>query len=113
VFGLLPAAVRRLLLMREIYQYNQQMAVMGGFCRGCSSCKAMLIGVLFLGFQPIFLARHHHRIRGAEGHKPIMAMLVILLLGWRMTPHIAWRRSKSQKEGGTHHLLLGVFGHVG
>ena len=51
VFGLLPLPFAGYWLMREIYQYNQQMGItlMGGFLSWLFILQAMLIGVLFLG----------------------------------------------------------------
>ena len=44
-------------LMREVYQYNQQMGItlMGGFLAWLFILQAMLIGVLFLRSQLLFL----------------------------------------------------------
>jgi cytochrome bd-type quinol oxidase subunit 1 len=117
VFGLLPLPFAGYWLMREIYQYNQQMGItlMGGFLSWLFILQAMLIGVLFLGSNYYFWLGITHRIPGSEGQyrKPIMAMLVILLLClavW-MTPHsLVASLEEAQKMGGTHHPLLGVFG---
>lgn len=117
VFGLLPLPFAGYWLMREIYQYNQQMGItlMGGFLSWLFILQAMLIGVLFLGSNYYFWLGITHRIPGSEGQyrKPIMAMLVILLLClavW-MTPHsLVASLAEAQQMGGTHHPLLGVFG---
>lgn len=117
VFGLLPLPFAGYWLMREIYQYNQQMGItlMGGFLSWLFILQAMLIGVLFLGSNYYFWMGITHRIPGSEGQyrKPIMAMLIILLLClavW-MTPHsLVASLEEAQKMGGTHHPLLGVFG---
>lgn len=117
VFGLLPLPFAGYWLMREIYQYNQQMGItlMGGFLSWLFILQAMLIGVLFLGSNYYFWLGITHRIPGSEGQyrKPIMAMLIILLLClavW-MTPHsLVASLEEAQKMGGTHHPLLGVFG---
>jgi hypothetical protein len=51
VFGLLPLPFAGYWMMREIYQYNQQMGItlMGGFLSWLFILQAMLIGVLFIG----------------------------------------------------------------
>jgi hypothetical protein len=117
VFGLLPLPFAGYWLMREIYQYNQQMGItlMGGFLSWLFILQAMLIGVLFLGSNYYFWLGITHRIPGSETQyrKPIMAMLIILLLclGVWMTPHsLVASLEEAQKMGGTHHPLLGVFG---
>jgi hypothetical protein len=117
VFGLLPLPFAGYWLMREIYQYNQQMGItlMGGFLSWLFILQAMLIGVLFLGSNYYFWLGITHRIPGSEGQykKPIMTMLVILLLclGVWMTPHsLVASLEEARKMGGTHHPLLGVFG---
>ncbi len=117
VFGLLPLPFAGYWLMREIYQYNQQMGItlMGGFLSWLFILQAMLIGVLFLGSNYYFWLGITHRIPGSEVQykKPIMAMLIILLLclGVWMTPHsLVASLEEARKMGGTHHPLLGVFG---
>ena len=117
VFGLLPLPFAGYWLMREIYQYNQQMGItlMGGFLSWLFILQAMLIGVLFLGSNYYFWLGITHRIPGSEHavRKPIMAMLIILLLclGVWMTPHsLVASLEEARKMGGTHHPLLGVFG---
>jgi len=117
VFGLLPLPFAGYWLMREIYQYNQQMGItlMGGFLSWLFILQAMLIGVLFLGSNYYFWLGITHRIPGSEVkyRKPMMAMLIILLLclGVWMTPHsLVASLEEARKMGGTHHPLLGVFG---
>src|SRR6185436_8242667 len=117
IFGLLPLPFAGYWLMREIYQYNQQMGItlMGGFLSWLFILQAMLIGVLFLGSNYYFWLGITHRIPGSEGQykKPIMTMLVILLLclGVWMTPHsLVASLEEARKMGGTHHPLLGVVG---
>jgi cytochrome bd-type quinol oxidase subunit 1 len=117
VFGLLPLPFAGYWLMREIYQYNQQMGItlMGGFLSWLFILQAMLIGVLFLGSNYYFWLGITHRIPGSEVkyRKPIMTMLIILLLclGVWMTPHsLVASLEEARKMGGTHHPLLGVFG---
>lgn len=117
VFGMLPLPFAGYWLMREIYQYNQQMGItlMGGFLAWLFILQAMLIGVLFLGANYYFWLGITHRIPGSESQykKPVMAMLVVLLLclGVWMTPHsLVASLEEARKMGGTHHPLLGVFG---
>ena len=117
VFGMLPLPFAGYWLMREVYQYNQQMGItlMGGFLAWLFILQAMLIGVLFLGANYYFWMGITHRIPGSEGQykKPVMAMLIVLLLclGVWMTPHsLVASLAEAQKMGGTHHPLLGVFG---
>jgi len=117
VFGMLPLPFAGYWLMREVYQYNQQMGItlMGGFLAWLFILQAMLIGVLFLGANYYFWMGITYRIPGSENQykKPIMAMLLVLLLclGVWMTPHsLVASLAEAQKMGGTHHPLLGVFG---
>ncbi|MCZ6801431.1 MAG: cytochrome ubiquinol oxidase subunit I [Nitrospirae bacterium] len=117
VFGMLPLPFAGYWLMREVYQYNQQMGItlMGGFLAWLFILQAMLIGVLFLGANYYFWMGITYRIPGSEQgyRKPIMAMLIVLLisLGVWMTPHsLVASLAEAQKMGGTHHPLLGVFG---
>ena len=104
-------------LMREIYQYNQQMGItlMGGFLSWLFILQAMLIGVPLPRIQLLFLDGITHRIPGSEGQyrkKPIMAMLIILLmcLAVWMTPHSRGQSRRGAEDGRDHHPLLGVFG---
>ncbi len=117
VFGMLPLPFAGYWLMREVYQYNQQMGItlMGGFLSWLFILQAVLIGVLFLGANYYFWLGITHRIEGSEVQyrRPILAMLVILLvcLGVWMTPHsLVASLEEARKMGGTHHPLLGVFG---
>ena len=117
VFGLLSLPFAGYWLMREIYQYNQQMGItlMGGFLSWLFILQAMLIGVLFLGSNYYFWLGITHRIPGSalKYRKPMFAMLVALLLClavW-MTPHsLVASLEEAAKMGGTHHPLLGVLG---
>ena len=117
VFGMLPLPFAGYWLMREIYQYNQQMGItlMGGFLAWLFILQAMLIGVLFLGANYYFWMGITYRIPGSERtyRRPILAMLVVLMvcLGVWMTPHsLVASLEEARKMGGTHHPLLGVFG---
>jgi len=117
VFGLLALPFAGYWLMREIYQYNQQMGItlMGGFLSWLFILQAMLIGVLFLGSNYYFWLGITYRIPGSalQYRKPMFAMLVVLLLClavW-MTPHsLVASLEEAAKMGGTHHPLLGVLG---
>ncbi len=117
VFGMLPLPFAGYWLMREIYQYNQQMGItlMGGFLAWLFILQAMLIGVLFLGANYYFWMGITYRIPGSEQSykKPILAMLVVLMVSlavW-ITPHsLVASLEEARKMGGTHHPLLGVFG---
>jgi len=117
VFGMLPLPFAGYWLMREVYQYNQQMGItlMGGFLSWLFILQAMLIGILFLGANYYFWLGIMYRIPGSEPkyRRPILIMLVILLvcLGIWMTPHsLVASLEEARKMGGTHHPLLGVFG---
>ena len=117
VFGMLPLPFAGYWLMREIYQYNQQMGItlMGGFLAWLFILQAMLIGVLFLGANYYFWMGITYRIPGSEQSykRPILAMLIVLMvcLGVWMTPHsLVASLEEARKMGGTHHPLLGVFG---
>ena len=117
VFGLLALPFAGYWLMREIYQYNQQMGItlMGGFLSWLFILQAMLIGVLFLGSNYYFWLGITYRIPGSalQYRKPMLAMLVVLLLClavW-MTPHsLVASLEEAAKMGGSHHPLLGVLG---
>jgi cytochrome d ubiquinol oxidase subunit I len=117
VFGLLSLPFAGYWLMREIYQYNQQMGItlMGGFLSWLFILQAMLIGVLFLGSNYYFWLGITYRIPGSalKYRKAMLAMLVALLLClavW-MTPHsLVASLEEAAKMGGSHHPLLGVLG---
>lgn len=117
VFGLLALPFAGYWLMREIYQYNQQMGItlMGGFLSWLFILQAMLIGVLFLGSNYYFWIGMTYRIPGSDVKykKLMLAMLIALLvcLGIWMTPHsLVASMEEARKMGGSHHPLLGVFG---
>jgi cytochrome bd-type quinol oxidase subunit 1 len=116
IFGLLPLPFAGYWLMREIYQYNQQMGItlMGGFLSWLFILQAMLIGILFLGANYYFWQGLIHRLDGGvQYRKQIVTMLTILILClvvW-MTPHsLMASLQEARLMGGTHHPLLGVFG---
>ncbi|HTN43887.1 MAG TPA: cytochrome ubiquinol oxidase subunit I [Nitrospiria bacterium] len=116
IFGMLPLPFAGYWLMREIYQYNQQMGItlMGGFLSWLFILQAMLIGVLFLGANYYFWLGIIHRLEGGvQYRKQIVTMLTVLVLalGVWMTPHsLVASLQEARLMGGTHHPLLGVFG---
>ena len=108
VFGLLPLPFAGYWLMREIYQYNQQMGItlMGGFLSWLFILQAMLIGVLFLGSNYYFWLGITYRIPGSEMRyrKPIMTMLIILLSVPRRLDDaaLAGRQPRGSAQNGRH-----------
>jgi cytochrome bd ubiquinol oxidase subunit I len=116
IFGMLPLPFAGYWLMREIYQYNQQMGItlMGGFLSWLFILQAILIGVLFLGANYYFWLGLIHRVEaGVQYRKQIVTMLTVLILalGVWMTPHsLVASLEEARKMGGTHHPILGVFG---
>jgi cytochrome bd-type quinol oxidase subunit 1 len=116
IFGLLPLPFAGYWLMREIYEYNQQMGItlMGGFLSWLFILQAVLIGTLFLGANYYLWQGLLRRTEdGIKYQKYITIMLVTLLacfMVW-MTPHsLVASVEEARKMGGTHHPLLGVFG---
>ncbi|HXC61384.1 MAG TPA: cytochrome ubiquinol oxidase subunit I, partial [Nitrospiria bacterium] len=92
IFGLLPLPFAGYWLMREIYQYNQQMGItlMGGFLSWLFILQAILIGVLFLGANYYFWQGLLIRAGGGLRYKTyitIMLVVLLILLGIWMTPH--------------------------
>jgi len=117
IFGLLPLPFAGYWLMREVYEYNQQMGItlMGGFLSWLFILQAILIGVLFIGANYYFWTGLVYRIEGG-GVKyrkymlMMLSILVVCLAVW-MTPHsLVASLEEARKLGGTHHPLLGVFG---
>ena len=121
VFGMLPLPFAGYWLMREIYQYNQQMGItlMGGFLAWLFILQAMLIGVLFLGANYYFWMGITYRIPGSEQSykKPILAMLIVLMvcLGIWMTPHsLVASLEEARKNGWNPSSVIGrIWGDVG
>ncbi len=116
IFGLLPLPFAGYWLMREVYEYNQQMGItlMGGFLSWLFILQAVLIGTLFLGSNYYLWQGLIRRTdEGIKYQKYITIMLVTLLacfMVW-MTPHsLVASVEEARKMGGTHHPLLGVFG---
>jgi hypothetical protein len=115
-FGLLPLPFAGYWLMREVYEYNQQMGItlMGGILSWLFILQAIQIGVLFLGVNYYFWQGLAHRARvEARYKKYILAMITTLILcfGVWLTPHsLVASLSEARAMGGTHHPLLGVFG---
>jgi hypothetical protein len=116
VFGLLPLPFAGYWLMREVYEYNQQMGItlMGGILSWLFILQAIQIGVLFLGANYYFWQGLAYRARvGGRYKKYILAMLTVLVLCFSvwLTPHsLVASLSEARAMGGTHHPLLGVFG---
>lgn len=116
IFGMLPLPFAGYWLMREIYQYNQQMGItlMGGFLSWLFILQAVLIGVLFLGANYYFWLGLIHRLEGGvQYRKQIVTMMTVLILalGVWMTPHsLVASLQEARLMGGTHHPILGVFG---
>jgi len=116
IFGLLPLPFAGYWLMREVYQYNQQMGItlMGGILSWLFILQAVLIGTLFLGANFYFWQGLLTRAGGGVKYKTyIILMLIVLLvcLGIWMTPHsLVASLQEARQMGGTHHPLLGVFG---
>ena len=116
IFGLLPLPFAGYWLMREVYQYNQQMGItlMGGFLSWLFILQAILIGVLFLGANYYFWQGLLTRAGGGARYKTYITLMLIVLLiclGVWMTPHsLVASLQEARQMGGTHHPLLGVFG---
>ena len=116
IFGLLPLPFAGYWLMREVYEYNQQMGItlMGGILSWVFILQAVLIGTLFLGSN--YYLWQGLVVRTGEGakYKPyIVIMLIVILacLGVWMTPHsLVASLEEARAMGGTHHPILGVFG---
>jgi len=116
VFGLLPMPFAGYFLMREVYQYNQQMGItlMGGILSWLFILQAVLIGVLFLGANYYFWQGIAYRTHSAPKYKKAIVIMLVALVGsfsvW-LTPHsLVASVSEARAMGGAHHPLLGVFG---
>jgi cytochrome bd ubiquinol oxidase subunit I len=116
IFGLLPLPFAGYWLMREIYEYNQQMGItlMGGFLSWLFILQAVLIGVLFLGANYYFWQGLLVRAGGGVRYKTYITLILFVLmicLGIWMTPHsLVATLQEARQMGGSHHPLLGVFG---
>jgi len=116
IFGLLPLPFAGYWLMREVYEYNQQMGItlMGGILSWLFILQAVQIGVLFMGANVYFWQGLAYRTQGGQKYKKyILCMLVILVSCFAvwLTPHsLVASISEARAMGGTHHPLLGVFG---
>jgi len=116
VFGLLPLPFAGYWLMREVYEYNQQMGItlMGGILSWLFILQAVQIGVLFIGANFYFWQGLAYRTSGGAKYKKYILIMLIVLVGcfsvW-LTPHsLVASISEARAMGGTHHPLLGVFG---
>ncbi len=116
IFGLLPLPFAGYWLMREVYEYNQQMGItlMGGILSWLFILQAIQIGVLFLGANYYFWQGLAYRANAPVRYKKyILAMLITLVCCFAvwLTPHsLVASISEARAMGGTHHPLLGVFG---
>jgi len=116
VFGLLPMPFAGYWLMREVYEYNQQMGItlMGGILSWLFILQAVLIGVLFVGSNYYFWQGIAFRTHSAPKYKkPIVIMLIVLVGSFSvwLTPHsLVATVTEARAMGGSHHPLLGVFG---
>ncbi|MEK6577460.1 MAG: cytochrome ubiquinol oxidase subunit I, partial [Nitrospirota bacterium] len=115
-FGLLTLPFAGYYLMREVYAFNQQMAItlMGGILSWLFILQAIQIGVMFIGVNYYFWQGLAYRVEGTQTYKKyIIAMLTVLalcFLVW-LTPHsLVASIEEARKMGGTFHPLLGVFG---
>ncbi len=116
VFGLLPMPFAGYFLMREVYQYNQQMGItlMGGILSWLFILQAVLIGVLFVGANYYFWQGIAYRTHSAPKYKKAILIMLVALVGsfsvW-LTPHsLVASVSEARAMGGAHHPLLGLFG---
>ncbi|MEK7747908.1 MAG: cytochrome ubiquinol oxidase subunit I [Nitrospirota bacterium] len=116
IFGLLPLPFAGYWLMREIYEYNQQMGItlMGGFLSWLFILQAVLIGTLFLGANYYLWQGLLRRTSDGMKYKKYITIMLVTLLGcfmvW-MTPHsLVASVEEARKMGGSHHPILGVFG---
>ncbi|VAX30320.1 hypothetical protein MNBD_NITROSPIRAE01-649 [hydrothermal vent metagenome] len=116
VFGLLPMPFAGYWLMREVYEYNQQMGItlMGGILSWLFILQAVLIGVLFVGSNYYFWQGIAYRTHSAKKYKvPILLMMVVLVGSfsvWLTPKTIVASVSETLAMGGAHHPLVGVFG---
>lgn len=116
IFGLLPLPFAGYWLMREVYQYNQQMGItlMGGILSWVFILQAVLIGTLFLGSNYYLWQGLVVRTEDGVKYKPyivIMLITILTCLGVWMTPHsLVASLEEARAMGGTHHPILGVFG---
>src|SRR3990172_6851688 len=116
IFGLLPLPFAGYWLMREVYQYNQQMGItlMGGILSWLFILQAVFIGTLFLGANFYFWQGLLTRAGGGVKYKTYITLMLLVLLvclGIWMTPHsLVASLQEARQMGGTHHPLLGVFG---
>jgi cytochrome bd-type quinol oxidase subunit 1 len=116
IFGLLPLPFAGYWLMREVYEYNQQMGItlMGGILSWLFILQAVQIGVLFIGANFYFWQGLAYRTSGGAKYKKYILIMLVALVGcfsvW-LTPHsLVASISEARAMGGTHHPLLGVFG---
>ena len=115
VFGMLPLPFAGYWLMREVYQYNQQMGItlMGGLLAWLFIIQAVMIGALFLTAN-YYLWQGMERMRGAERYQKYIKYMVFVLITcfivW-LTPHtIVMTPAELKAMGGQQHPVLGNYG---
>ena len=115
MIGLLPLPFAGYWLMKEVYDYSQQMGItlMGGAFAWLFILQAVLIGTIFLSANYYLwccLARSPGAKRYTFMIKPIAIVIVGAFLAW-FTPHTLVMSSKELTQiGGAHHPLLGKLG---
>jgi len=106
-FGLLPLPFAGYWLMREVYEYNQQMGItlMGGVLSWLFILQAIQIGVLFLGVNYYFWQGLAYRAKVETRYKKyILGMVITLVLCFAvwLTPHsLVASLSEARAMGGT------------
>jgi len=114
--ALLPMPFAGYWLMREVYQFSQQMGItlMGGILSWLFILQAVLIGTLFLGANYYLWQGLVTRTRGGVRFKPLINVILVALIvsfGIWLTPHtLVATMQEARAMGGSHHPLLGVFG---
>ncbi|RMH38300.1 MAG: hypothetical protein D6690_00470 [Nitrospirae bacterium] len=115
VCALLPMPIAGYWLMREVFEFRQQMGVtmMGGLLSWLFVVQAITVGVLFLGIN-YYLWQSMERITGGERFQPYFKAIVFALMAcffvW-FTPHtIAMTPSEMKAMGAAQHPVIGQFG---
>ncbi len=115
MFGMLPLPFAGYWLMKEVYDYSQQMGItlMGGSFAWLFILQAVLIGAIFLSANYYLwcsLGRSNGSARYTFMIKPMAVIIVMAFLMW-LTPHTLVMTSQEiTRIGGAHHPLLGKFG---
>ncbi len=115
-FGLLPLPFAGYYLMREVYAFNQQMAItlMGGILSWLFIIQAIQIGTMFIGVNYYFWQGIAYRVDQPQSYKKYVVGMLVIIVGcftvW-LTPHsLVASIEEARKMGGTFHPVLGVFG---